>query len=162
MDIYDEELLRFWQSLNNHNVKYIMVGGVAINFHGYSRSTDDIDLWLEDTLKNRKKLRAAFKQYGLGDLEPLLRIEFLPGWTYFHLNNGTRLDVMTEVKGMENYTFDECLSLASVAEIYDTRVPFLHINHLLQTKKAANRPKDQLDIIELEKIQQILKMRGEI
>ncbi|CAN5810251.1 hypothetical protein BH10BAC3_BH10BAC3_20590 [soil metagenome] len=152
MDFYDEELLNFWGCLNKNSVKYIMVGGVAINFHGYNRTTDDIDIWLEDTLENRKHLRAAFKEYGLGDLEPLLRIQFLPGWTYFHLNNGTRLDVMTYVKGIENYTFDECLALASIAEVYEVKIPFLHINHLLAAKKAANRPKDQLDIIELEKI----------
>lgn len=162
MDIFDETLLEFWSCLNRHGVKYIMVGGVAINFHGYSRSTDDIDLWLENTLENRKNLRTAFKEYGIGDFEPLLRIEFLPGWTYFHLNNGTRLDVMTNVKGIENYTFDECLELAAVAEIYEVKVPFLHINHLIAAKKAANRPKDQLDIIELEKIKQYLEKRGDI
>ena len=162
MDVFDEELLKFWSCLNGNFVKYIMVGGVAINLHGHTRLTDDIDLWLEDTLQNRKNLRAAFKEYGMGDLEPLLRIEFLPGWTYFHLNNGTRLDVMTKVKGMENYTFDECLALASVAEIYDIKIPFLHINHLLEAKKAANRPKDQLDIIELEKIKNHLKNQGDI
>lgn len=46
MDVLDEILLRFWSSLNNHNVKYIMVGGFATRFHGFNRSTDDLDIWL--------------------------------------------------------------------------------------------------------------------
>lgn len=59
MDVLDEVLLRFWSSLNNHDVKYIMVGGFATRFHGFNRSTDDLDIWLYDTLDNRKNLRAA-------------------------------------------------------------------------------------------------------
>ena len=42
-----------------------------------------------------------------------------------------------------------------VGNIYETQVPFLHINHLIANKKAVNRPKDQLDVIYLEKIKQI-------
>ncbi|MBB5620954.1 hypothetical protein HDE69_002007 [Pedobacter cryoconitis] len=62
MDVLDEVLLRFWSSLNNHDVKYIMVGGFATRFHGFNRSTDDLDIWLYDTLDNRKNLRAAFNE----------------------------------------------------------------------------------------------------
>ena len=54
MDIFDEELILFWTTLNNCAVKYIMVGGVAVNLHGFSRATDDIDLWLEDSPKTGK------------------------------------------------------------------------------------------------------------
>lgn len=42
MDIFYEELVAFWTALHSFNVKYIMVGGVATNLHGYIRSTDDI------------------------------------------------------------------------------------------------------------------------
>lgn len=84
-------------------------------------------------------------------------MQFVPGWTYFHLNNGLRLDVMPSVKGLEEDSFVECLKAASLAVIYYTEVPFLHSNHLRAAKKAANRPKDQLDLIELERIKQILQ-----
>jgi hypothetical protein len=65
------------------------------------------------------------------------------------------LDIMTSLKGMEEHTFDECLEYASIAEIDGIKVPFLHINHLIEAKKAANRPKDQVDIQALEKIKLI-------
>lgn len=61
MDIFDEELLKFWRCLNQHGVRYIMVGGVATNFNGYQRATDDIDLWIDDTIENRETLRCAFR-----------------------------------------------------------------------------------------------------
>jgi hypothetical protein len=83
MDLLDEELIRFWRTLNEQGVRYIMVGGFATRFHGFNRSTDDLDIWLEDS------------------------------------------------------------------------IPFLHINHLIENKKVVNRPKDQIDVIELEKIRKI-------
>ncbi len=64
---------------------------------------------------------------------------------------------MVEMKGLKNYTFNECLDVATIATIENVPVPFLHINHLIQNKKAVNRPKDQLDVMYLEKIKQILK-----
>lgn len=60
MDIFDEELLDFFRALQEHHVKYIMVGGYAVNFHGYPRYTGDIDLWLNDTIENRQQLRKVF------------------------------------------------------------------------------------------------------
>ncbi len=155
MDIFDNELLNFWHFLNKHKVEYVMVGGVATNLHGYERTTNDVDLLLKDTPENRQKLRSAFKDYGMGDFEMMERLQFVPGWTNFHLNNGLRLDIMTEMKGLEDYTFDECLEHASIADIENVLIPFLHINHLIANKKAVNRPKDQLDVIYLEKIKKL-------
>jgi hypothetical protein len=57
------------------------------------------------------------------------------------LNNGVRLDLITEVKGLENITFADCLKEASIADINQVSVPFLHIDHLIESKKAANRTK---------------------
>lgn len=73
--------------------------------------------------------------------------------------NGLRLDIMVSMKGLEGYSFDECLEMASIADIDGVQVPFLHINQLIANKKAVNRPKDQLDVIELERIQ---KIQGEL
>lgn len=156
MDIFDLELLNLWDALNRNGVKYIMVGGVANNLHGYHRSTEDIDIWIKDSLENQKKIRKSFAECEMGDFEPLERMPFLPGWTYFNLNNGVRIDLMDKMKSEGgDLMFDECYLLASIAEINNIQVPFLHINHLIANKKAVNRPKDQIDVIELEKIRQI-------
>jgi len=62
------------------------------------------------------------------------------------------------MKGLDDYSFDECYNIAAIAEIDDVQVPFLHINHLIQNKKEVGREKDQLDVINLERIK---KLRGE-
>ena len=129
-----------------------MVGGFAINLHGYSGATKDIDIWIEETLENRKKLRKALKEQGSGDYEPIERMQFVPGWTNFQLNMGFLLDVMVDVKGLEEIGFNECYQYAVVAEIERIPVRFLHYNHLIACKRAAGRPRDLSDIEELEKI----------
>ena len=158
MDVYDDSFLGLWRVLNENEVKYIMVGGFAINFHGYQRHTGDIDLYIEDSIPNRMKIRKAFREMEMGDFDSIERMQFIPGWVDFSLNNGVRLDIMTSLKGVD-LSFDECLQMAPVAEIDGVMVPFLHINHLIQNKKVVNRPKDQIDVIELEKIKKIMAER---
>ena len=79
-------------------------------------------------------------------------MQFIPEWTDFRLNNRLRLDILIDMKGLEDYTFDECLKMASVADIDDANIPFLHINQLIENKKAVNRPRNQVDVLALEHI----------
>lgn len=156
MDIFDEEIIKFWKCLSNCKVEYIMVGGYATNLHGYQRYTGDMDLWIKDTIENRGNIRRAFRNCEMGDYYMMETMQIIPGWTSFNLNNGLKLDLLLNVKGLEGYPFDECLKKSSKAEIDGIIVPFLHINHLIESKKAANRPKDQVDVIYLEKIKELL------
>jgi hypothetical protein len=155
MDILDEDLLGFWRGLNENNVRYIMIGGFATRFHGFNRNTDDLDMWLDDTKENRRNLRKAFASLGYGDFESLETMRFVPGWTSFNVGGGIELDILTKMEGLGELTFSDCLNMASVADLEGTKVPFLHINHLIENKKTVNRPKDQVDVIELEKIRKL-------
>ncbi len=159
MDIFDEEILAFWKALQDHDVKYIMVGGFATNLHGYQRYTGDMDIWIKDTIENRKQLRKAFVNCDMGDYPMIEYMQFIPGWTEFRLNNNLILDILIDMKGLEGYSFDECLEMASVADIDQVKVPFLHLNQLIANKKTVNRAKDQIDVLALEEIK---KLRGNI
>jgi len=133
-----------------------MVGGFAVNMNGFIRATQDSDLWLNDTLVNRQNLRKAYAELGYGDFPTLETMDFTPGWTQFYIANGIILDIMTTMKGLEDKTFDECYNKARVADLEGIKVPFLHLNDLIVNKKALGRPKDQLDVLELEKIKKYL------
>ncbi|MCC6683886.1 MAG: hypothetical protein IT247_02330 [Bacteroidia bacterium] len=152
MDILDDDILNLWKALTKHKVAYIMVGGFATNMHGFSRITADLDIWIKDTPENRKNFRAALKDAKMGDLKEIETTVFVPGWSSLYLSSGMELDIMTSLKGFPEERFEECYALAPVAEIHDIPVRFLHLNHLLEAKKATARPKDLLDIEELNKI----------
>jgi hypothetical protein len=146
------EIPDIWKCLHQNEVKYLTIGGFAVNFYGYSRVTGDIDLLIEDSLQNRKRLRQFLKELGVGDFKEIEYIEFIPGWTDFSLDYGIRLDVMTSIKGFSKEDFDELYRLSEVTMLSDIPVRFIDYHNLILSKKAANRPKDQLDIEEMEKI----------
>lgn len=85
-------------------------------------------------------------------------MQFVAGCTQFQLNNGFEIDILTEMKGLEEYSFDECLGMASIADIDSIAIPFLHINQLIANKRVVNRPKDQVDVLALE---EILRLRDD-
>jgi hypothetical protein len=157
MDILDEEIVKLWRLLSENNVQYILVGGFATNLHGFSRMTGDVDIWIKDTIGNRKNLRNVLKQLDLGDFEGIESMQFLPGWSSIVLNSGIELDVMTSMKGFDQTTFDKCFEMSVIANIENVSIRFLSLNDLIQAKKSAFREKDKIDIIELEKIKKALE-----
>ena len=159
MHILDKDLFCFWKSLSDNNVDYLMVGDYAVAIHGGAGASNIIEIWIKDSIKNRQNLGKALDIFGYGDLS-WEEIQFVPGWTSFYIGPGIELDILINMKGLEGFSFDECFQLATIAEIENVKVPFLHINHLIANKKAVNRPKDQMDVIELEKIKQIRKEIG--
>ncbi|OOQ62170.1 hypothetical protein [Mucilaginibacter pedocola] len=155
MDIFDDYILDLWKALEEFKVRYILVGGYAVTLHGYQRFTGDMDIWLDDTPSNRKALRKAFSKCDMGDYPMIETMQFVPGWTDFHLNNGFTVDILIGMKGLEGFTFTESLEMASIADIEGTPVPFLHIDQLIENKKTVNRLKDQLDVQMLEELKKL-------
>ena len=63
-----KDLKEFVALLNAANVKYLLVDGHAVAFHGHPRFTGDIDFYVEPTLENGSKLAAVFTDFGFGEL----------------------------------------------------------------------------------------------
>ncbi len=129
-----------------------MIGGFATALHGFNRTTQDLDIWIKDTPENRKALRQTLKELELGDLEGIETTQFIPGYTSIMLNSGFELDIMTSLKGFDQAKFDKSYEISPTALIDEIPVKFLHINQLIEAKKSSGRPKDLIDIVELEKI----------
>ena len=61
---WEENINQFISIANKHEVRMLMVGGGAVNFHGYQRHSADVDFWIETTDENFKKLVAVFNDMG--------------------------------------------------------------------------------------------------
>ncbi|MBX3164325.1 MAG: hypothetical protein KF900_07575 [Bacteroidetes bacterium] len=151
MDFLDEELISLWKALQKNKVKYILVGGFASVLNGYNRLTADVDIWIKDTTENRKALKKTLQDLDL-NVPDIEHMDFIPGWSSVSLPSGFELDIMTSLAGFEQATFDECYVQSNEALIENISIRFFHINQLISSKKAANRPKDKLDVEELERI----------
>lgn len=147
-----EQINSIFSSFFQNKLQYIVIGGFAVNLYGYIRNTGDLDICIADSKENRINLRKAFIAIGIGDFEAIETMQFIAGWTEFKLDYGMRLDIMTSIKGLEDKSFDDLLQAATIVSLNDIPVNFIDYQNLIISKKAANRPKDILDIEELNKL----------
>jgi len=160
MDVYDKDLIEFWSILEKEKVQYIMIGGLAVILHGYVRATGDIDIWLNDTKQNRTAFAKAMEHYNY-NIKDIENFKFIPGWFDFYIGILFKLDVITEMIGLEDLSFEDCLNKASIANIKELKIPFLNLEHLIKNKEAINRLKDQLDISRLNEIKKLRQISEE-
>ncbi|HRQ19446.1 MAG TPA: hypothetical protein PL085_20380, partial [Agriterribacter sp.] len=140
-DIFQEDFRDFLQALNDHEVRYIMVGGLAVVLHGHARVTGDMDIWVDCTEDNYKKLAKAFEQFHMPvfdmTMERFLNVNVNDVFSFGR--NPVGIDIMTAVKGLD---FEDAHKLSVVFDDDGLFIRVLHINHLMEAKKAAGRLKD--------------------
>jgi len=153
MNLLEDEIEEFLSLLNKHTVKYILVGGLAVNFHGYSRTTGDVDLWIEDTKENRIKLVNALTEYKIEGAAIFLTHPLLAGFSELLLDSGIYVDLMSDLQFLKQINFDECYKIAEYYTIHETtKVPVLHVTKLIEEKQKSLRPKDKDDAENLIKL----------
>jgi Nucleotidyl transferase of unknown function (DUF2204) len=134
--------------LNQHRVKYGVVGGYAVMKYTEPRYTKDIDLLVEASKTNSKKVVAALTKFG-APVDNLSPTEFAqPGTMYFMGLAPARVDILTRVKGA---TFTSIYATAEKGNLFDVKVKFISKENLIKTKKAAGRPQDLLDLAKLKR-----------
>ena len=146
------EMLLLLQSFEKRDVKYIIVGGFAVNRYGYNRTTGDLDIYLKDSKENRANLIIALADMGYGQFDMLMDMPIIAGYCEVMMDDGMYADLMTDIPGLEKENFDEYFEMATVDIVDGSPLRFLHYNHLIDNKRATGRPKDQLDILELNRI----------
>ena len=133
----------FLKLLKDHDVRYLLIGGYAVGYHGYPRATEDLDIWVAIHPENAQKLVLVLKEFGIDDpaltpdlflQEPkIIRMGFPP----------MRLEITTSISGVE---FDECY-LTRIVDIVDgVEVNLIDLEHLKKNKKASGRAKDIADL----------------
>jgi len=133
----------FLKLLNAHNVRYLLVGGYAVGYHGYPRATGDMDIWIEMSEANSKKLVSAFRDFGVID-EVISEGLFLEKNKVIRMGvPPVRLEVITSASGVD---FDECYSRREVIEIDGILINFISLQDLKKNKHAAGRHKDMEDL----------------
>ena len=144
-NIFNDDFRDFIDALNKYEVEYLLVGGYAVILNGYRRTTGDMDVWINVTPANHKKLIKAFLYFGLPTVD-ITEKNFLNNNEIEVFTYGlppVSIDIMKVVKGC---IFDEAYKLSSLYEENDLFIRFIHINTLIQAKKAAGRFKDLDDI----------------
>ncbi len=140
-----EDFRDFIQLLNQKRVKYLVVGGYAVAYHGFPRYTGDIDFFVELSARNAALLIEVFRDFGFR--EPPLAALFLEPGNIVRVGwQPNRLEVINKIDGV---SFDACWKTRKQARIAGLRVNFIDLVHLRQNKLASGRPKDLEDLRQL-------------
>ena len=135
------------QLLNDHNVKYVIIGATAFPVHGYVRATMDIDLFIEATKNNAQKSYKCLKEFGYDVTE--ISIDDLLNKKLLIRQYVIETDIHPFVAGV---SFDEVWEKRIYADYKSIKAPFADLDSLIKMKKAANRAKDIEDLKHLRKL----------
>lgn len=157
-------------ALEATGVRYVVVGGVAVNLRGYQRFTKDIDLVIElvpeQTLKALEALRAIGYQPNIpvkiADFaDPTIREGWVrdKGMTVFQMySNQARMSI--DIFAEYPIDFDVLWRQATQVRVSGNAPRIASIDHLIQMKTTAGRAQDLLDIEKLEKLKKLLDEQG--
>ena len=143
----NQDFREFVQSLNDNNVRYLVIGGYAVAFHGYPRYTQDLDVWVESSPENATNMIKALEQFGFASLG-LQAEDFLVPDQVIQLGfPPSRIDILMSAEGVE---FESCYASRVQVVIGGTRVNFIDLENLKKNKRAAGRKQDLADLEKLE------------
>ncbi len=144
-NIFNADFRDFIASLNNHGVKYILVGGYSVILHGYSRTTGDMDLWVERSEQNYVNIKNAFEEFGMPVFD-MTKENFLnhPIWDVFTFGiPPVAIDLMIKLEG---FNFQEVYARAVTFNEDELEIKVIHKNDLIAAKQKAGRSKDLNDL----------------
>jgi len=146
--VLDSNFKEFILSLNANGVKYLVVGGFAVAYHGYPRYTKDIDFWIWASPENASRMLQTIRDFGFGTLG-LTEADFLNPANIVQIGNEpNRIDLILGLEGMD---FEECFQLRQEVVFEGVPIHFIDLDNLIKSKRMAGRRKDLLDVDELKK-----------
>ncbi|MFN7920022.1 MAG: hypothetical protein U0Q16_07995 [Bryobacteraceae bacterium] len=127
-----------------HDVRFLLIGGYAVNAHGYSRNTSGMDVWVARDAGNQERAVDAMRQFGYPTLSSK---DFSGDRTSLRLGvSPLRIGVF---KWIADVDFEDCWVRRLEFAAGDLMIPMISREDLIRNKLAAGRPKDLLDVDEL-------------
>ncbi len=156
MNILLEEYKKFLLLLLKHKVEFILIGGYAVIYYGYARTTGDMDIWLKPDNANRNKLIKALNEYGIisEDIDILKRIDFSTTQVFHIGKEPNKIDFLTKIQGV---TYAEADKEKVFFPLKNEQIPIIQYRHLIVSKISSGRSKDKADVDELQNINKYRK-----
>jgi predicted nucleotidyltransferase len=133
------DLLRIF---NDHNVKYLVIGGYAVVQYTEPRFTKDLDVLISTDTTNAEAVFKALREFG-APLMGLTPKDFSEEGFFFQMGvPPIRVDVLMGIPGIK---FDECWNRRVEVDFDGLKVIFISKEDLILSKRAAGRPQDLID-----------------
>ena len=151
---FSPDTLEFIRLLEKYGVRYLIVEGEAVIFHGYARFTGDVDFFYSLEAGNSERLFSALEEFWSGDIPAVASPKDLEEAGYI-LQFGrapSRIDLLNSVDGIgfdEAWETRETVTIEGAAASLTTQI--IGLKTLIQNKRASGRPKDLDDLAFLQK-----------
>lgn len=137
------------ESLNANGVRYLLVGGYAVGFHGYGRTTNDIDIFVANDQKNAESIVAALSDFGFG-VNELSADLFTRKDSLVVLGvEPFSVDILNYLTGVN---FEDAYGRRKIVTSENIEISLISLDDLVENKRATGRYKDLADIEYLERI----------
>jgi hypothetical protein len=134
--VFSKDFKEFIELLNENNVRYLVIGGYAIAFHGHPRYTKDLDLWIWPDKNNVEKLLKVLSDFGFSGFN-YKKENFLNPDNIVQLGvPPNRIDLLTDLTGVD---FDTCYSSRIEITVDDLKITLIDLEKLKKNKKAVGR-----------------------
>jgi hypothetical protein len=156
------DLIRLFETLDRHDVSYLVVGGVAVQVHGHRRTTKDLDLAPEPSKENLRRLSVALselkarvagsesdEEISPTDPERLGLAAVVPPLVTTH----GEVHILNDAKGAAPWS--EMRSRALVVDLDGIEVAVIGLDDLIRMKRASGRPSDLQDIAFLTALEEV-------
>ena len=140
----------FLASLNEHDVRYVVIGALAFPHHGYARATLDVDVFIDAVAENARRTRQALAATGFDVTE--LTVDDLLKFKVLIRQYVLQVDVHPFVSGVD---FVDVWSRSEVSQIEGVQVRVPCLEDLIRMKEAAGRPKDLEDLKALRQLREL-------
>jgi len=140
------DLLRLFAG---HEVRYLIVGGYAAMHYSQPRFTKDLDLWLEPTERNARRVMQIFREFGIPLIDVTPEDFANEGLQYMVGRSPVLFDFLTSLPGL---VFADCWETKSTEEEEGFPIYYLGCDALIAAKTLAGRPQDLHDMSEIERV----------
>jgi hypothetical protein len=156
MDILNNEFLLFLRCAQQNNLRYLLIGGYAVNYYGYNRNTNDMDIWLAPDNANRDAFISTLlcMNYSESEVSPLRQEDFAIPFVGTIGAAESAIDVLTFVH--HSISFADAEQNKNVFEIQPgLMLQVVPYNALKEMKLRSHREKDMFDVARLEEIRSL-------
>lgn len=150
-NIFNPDFQEFFLALNKNEVNYVLVGGYSVIYHGFPRTTGDLDLFVEVSQSNYQKLVKAFEQFQMPMFD-MTEDSFLHQTTINVYSFGRPPVCIEILKEISGFTFQEINNNALVTVFEEIPMKVIHLNDLKRNKQISGRGKDLNDLENLSKL----------
>jgi len=150
MLLFGDEVRDFLKAAYTHGVRLLLVGGGAVNFHGYQRHSSDVDLWIDPVPGNFDRLITALKSLGYELDELPTRVLRSEQNISIKISPDMEIELITRFN--PGCTFEEAWQRSVNGDLGGepvARCQVLNYEDLIESKLRSARPKDLLDVQEL-------------